>query len=164
MTIRHYLSMLGACVLLAIASGCGDATTSTEPAPDELTEQPADPATEDPTTEDPAAEAPADTPPATPDGTAQVPAEPAPPEQGNGDYPPEAISSFLSSCEASAQQAGATPEQASEYCSCTLDEIQARYSFDEFVQVDNDIQAGQEPPAEFDVIVDTCVNRVLGEG
>lgn len=151
--------MLGACVLLAIAPACGGETDqAATPDTDVTTEEPANDEAVDPEPDTSTAETPE---PDTTEGAA--PEEPVASGDANT-YPPEAVSSFLESCEASAVQAGATPEQAGDYCACTLDEIQALYTFDEFAQVDQDIREGQEPPAEFDAIVDTCVNRVLGEG
>ncbi|TVQ20259.1 MAG: hypothetical protein EA367_09060 [Leptolyngbya sp. DLM2.Bin15] len=153
--------MLGACVVLAIAPACAGETDQAD-APDTnatTTEEPVNGEAADPEADTSAAETPE------PDATEGAAAEETPVASGDTNtYPPEAVSSFLESCEASAVQAGATPEQASDYCACTLDEIQALYTFDEFAQVDEDIREGQEPPAEFDAIVDTCVNRVLGEG
>lgn len=151
--------MLGACVLLAIAPACGETDQADAPnAAGTTTEEPVNDEAADPEPDTSTAETPE------PDATEGAASDETPASGDANTYPQEAVSSFLESCEASAVQAGATPEQAGDYCACTLDEIQALYTFDEFAQVDQDIREGQEPPAEFDAIVDTCVNRVLGEG
>jgi hypothetical protein len=152
--------MLGACVLLAIAPACaGETDQADTPDTDVTTEEPVNDEAAAPEPDTSTAETPE------PDATEEAAPEEEPVASGDANtYPEEARSSFLESCEASAVQAGATPEQAGDYCACTLDEIEVLYTFDEFAQVDQDIREGQEPPAEFDAIVDTCVNRVLGEG
>lgn len=163
MTIRSLCSMLGVCVLLAIAPACRSGETATTPDAETTTEAPADAAdsTDAPAESPDAAETPAETP------AAETPTDGATPSTevagvpGTGNYPPEAVESFLAGCEGAATQAGATPEQASAYCQCTLTEIQALYTFDEFNAVDAEIRQGGEPPAEFDEIVNTCVASTI---
>jgi hypothetical protein len=158
MKTRQYFSLIGACLILAIAPACGGNDQAEAPENDSATEQVDTP---DDSVEEEAA-APEDSAPAeTPTETAEAPA-PEGEETANEPYPPEAADSFINGCVSAAVGAGATQDQASEYCACTLDEIQQEYTFEEFAEVDRQIQQGGEPPAEFDDIVNFCVEQTVG--
>ncbi len=161
MKTRQYFSLMAACLILAIAPACGNDDQAAAPDSETTTEQ-----TEAPTGTTP--EDSATEPPETPE-TAEAPAEPneaaeAPATQENATaepYPPEAAAGFINGCVSAAVSAEATEEQATAYCNCTLDEIQKEYSFEEFAEVDRQLQEGGEPPAEFERIVNFCVDQTI---
>mgnify|MGYP001046509408 CR=1 FL=1 len=167
MKTRQYFSLIGACLILAIAPACGGNEQAEAPesepmvdpieVPDDIGEEEAE-APEETTADDSAetAEAPEES-----TETAEAPATDGS-ETANEPYPPEAADSFINGCVSAAVGAGATEAQASEYCACTLDEIQQEYTFEEFAEVDRQIQDGGEPPAAFDEIVNFCVEQTVG--
>jgi len=57
-----------------------------------------------------------------------------------GEYPPEVIDNFTSSCEG----AGNDPA----FCGCVIDEIQDTVSYDRFVEIDQELAEGGEVPQE----------------
>jgi hypothetical protein len=70
-------------------------------------------------------------------------------DMAESEYPPEVIAEFLSSCtggDAAMQQ----------FCECSIEEIQQRYSFDEFVEIDANLTANQDPPEALMEIFDAC--------
>lgn len=75
--------------------------------------------------------------------------ESSPSELAESEYPPEVIAEFLSSCtggDAAMQQ----------FCECSLEEIQQQYSFEEFVEIDANIAANQDPPEALMAIFNAC--------
>lgn len=66
-------------------------------------------------------------------------------------YPPQAIQAWMSVC-----VRDDSPE-AQVFCQCTIDEIQNNYTVEEFIQLGQNIQSGQEPPEKFNQIIQSCV-------
>lgn len=62
----------------------------------------------------------------------------------------------MESCVNSATRSGASADVAQNYCTCTIDKIQARYTFTEFAAIVVEMQASQEMPPEINEIVDEC--------
>jgi hypothetical protein len=78
-------------------------------------------------------------------------ADPVPPPTNS--YPASEVEAYMNSCVASAQNAGATAEQAEGYCSCTIYNIQDQYTYEEFIGVVEEMQAsGEFPPAMIEII------------
>ena len=78
-----------------------------------------------------------------------TPRESTPNDLAESDYPPEVIAGFLASCtggDAAMQQ----------FCECSIEEIQQQYSFEEFVEIDANIRANQDPPEAVMEIFDAC--------
>jgi hypothetical protein len=72
-------------------------------------------------------------------------------------YPEAEITAYMTSCTQSAQNSGATAEQAQQYCRCTIDKIQQQYTYDEFVKVVQEMQAaGGNFPAPIQEIIASC--------
>ncbi|MBO9999781.1 MAG: hypothetical protein J7641_12395 [Cyanobacteria bacterium SID2] len=71
-------------------------------------------------------------------------------EQTGSAYPPQTIENFMASCTEG-------DETRQEACQCAIDRMQAQYSFEEFVQLDRQIQGGEEVPAEVTAIMEACL-------
>ena len=60
------------------------------------------------------------------------------------DYPPSATQNFMNSC----QTSGGTQE----FCSCALDKIQRKYTYEEFSTIELKIKVGQAPEKFLDFV------------
>ncbi|WP_159789684.1 hypothetical protein [Sodalinema gerasimenkoae] len=65
------------------------------------------------------------------------------------DYPAEAIDRFLESC------TGGDPAM-QRSCSCAIEEIQQRYSFEEFVELEQEIEAGRDDGTVLAELLQVC--------
>jgi hypothetical protein len=63
-------------------------------------------------------------------------------------YPEEVVQNFMDSC----MKSGGNQAQ----CSCSINKIQERYSFDEFKQVEAEIQRTNELPSGMVEILESC--------
>lgn len=80
-----------------------------------------------------------------------VTAQPTP-EQPKNPYPQEVTDAYLEACLQGSVAQGLTEQQSKSLCTCTLEQFQTRYTFDEFVQVYAETNQSDETPAEiFDV-------------
>ncbi|KPQ37914.1 MAG: hypothetical protein ACLFM4_10595 [Phormidium sp.] len=70
-------------------------------------------------------------------------------DSAESDYPPEVIAEFLDSC-----TGGDTAMQ--QFCECSIEEIQQQYSFEEFVEIDANLTANQDPPDAITAIFAAC--------
>jgi hypothetical protein len=61
------------------------------------------------------------------------------PSAGGDEYPEAAVDNFLDSCTA---QPGATDSE----CECAIEEIQSEIPYEEFVEVDEALREGRDPP------------------
>ncbi len=71
-------------------------------------------------------------------------------------YPADEVEAYMESCVNSATKSGASADVAQNYCTCTIDKIQARYTFTEFAKIVVEMQASQQMPPEINQIVDEC--------
>ncbi len=73
-------------------------------------------------------------------------------ERQKNPYPQEVTDAYLEACLQGSVAQGLTEKQSKSLCTCTLEQFQTRYTFDEFVQVYAETNQSDEPPAEiFDV-------------
>jgi len=61
------------------------------------------------------------------------------------DYPADVIQNFMNSCQS-------TSDGDQKLCSCLLDKIQEKYTFEEFLAIDAKMQAGQTPSEFLDFV------------
>jgi serine/threonine protein kinase len=71
-------------------------------------------------------------------------------------YPADETESYMSNCVSSATNSGATPEQAQRYCGCTLEQLQSKYSFEEFTAIVKRYEQSQQIPSELTEVVNYC--------
>ncbi|HEY9620444.1 MAG TPA: serine/threonine-protein kinase [Crinalium sp.] len=71
-------------------------------------------------------------------------------------YPDAEVQSYMSNCVSSATNSGATSAQAQSYCTCTLEQLQRKYSFDEFATMVQKYQQTQQIPSEFTEVINYC--------
>ncbi|WP_413164384.1 hypothetical protein ACL6C3_00675 [Capilliphycus salinus ALCB114379] len=82
---------------------------------------------------------------------ADVNAQPASYNRKNP-YPQEVTEAYLGACMQGSMAQGLTEQQSKSLCNCTLEQFQSRYTFEEFVQVSEEMNQSGEPPAEiFDI-------------
>ena len=63
------------------------------------------------------------------------------------DYPPEVLTTFVTRCTAQAPRGA---------CECTLDEIQRRFTYEQFTALERRTQETGKPPAEFQTVANAC--------
>lgn len=61
---------------------------------------------------------------------------------GSHRYPAEAESNFLSSCQSSATQSGASSSRGRTFCQCVLTGLEKKVSYTEFKRVDTQVTLG----------------------
>lgn len=64
-------------------------------------------------------------------------------------YPPEVVDRFLENC------TGGDPAM-ERTCTCAIEEIQERYSFEEFVELEQEIQAGRDDGTVLAELLQAC--------
>lgn len=64
-------------------------------------------------------------------------------------YPPEAVARFLENC------TGGDPAL-QRSCTCAIEEIQQRYSFEEFVELEQEIEAGRDDGTVLAELLEIC--------
>lgn len=69
-------------------------------------------------------------------------------DDGGGGFSPEIRDAYLEGCET---------EQNSDFCECTMDEIEERFSEEDFIRFA--IEATEEPPEEFLEIAFACLGE-----
>lgn len=88
-----------------------------------------------------------------PAGAEPVPAEIA---QANT-YPPQEVQVYMESCVSSATAQGLAQDFAQNYCTCTINAFQERYTYTEFAELALSAQAAEQPPAELMEVVELCL-------
>jgi hypothetical protein len=74
-------------------------------------------------------------------------------------YPPEVVNGFITQC--TAQASNIDPALMRSLCSCTMDEFQNRYSFEEFRKIGMGMEKGQAMPQEFSDIMNFCASKII---
>jgi hypothetical protein len=65
------------------------------------------------------------------------------------EYPKEVMSTFLKGCQLH-------PQNNLDYCTCSLKELQARYTFREFTKLDSEVRETKQIPPEVQAIFSQC--------
>jgi len=60
-------------------------------------------------------------------------------------YPADSIAVFLTSCEQSAKQSGASSSAAASACDCLIKRIETQFSFEDFATFDAELRLGGTP-------------------
>lgn len=96
------------------------------------------------------------------DSAAETPAEPSDsatadaPPANMASYPQPAIDEFLEGCETGAQGM----DYAQQVCQCTIDTVQADYTFEEFERINAALGAGEQLPDEILSITANCYSEI----
>lgn len=78
-------------------------------------------------------------------------------------YPANQVQEYLNSCQSTATSSGLDATTATNYCSCTINAIQQRYTYSQFVNLAQTLEANQssqtpaDPPAGLLEIAQMCV-------
>ncbi|MGD1902203.1 MAG: hypothetical protein ACFB9N_08185 [Geitlerinemataceae cyanobacterium] len=78
-------------------------------------------------------------------------------QTAEGGYPQNAVDNFTEGC------LGSGFDFADEICSCTIDKIQANYSFDEFKEMNEAVNEGGELPIEMLQLTGSCYSEIAAE-
>jgi hypothetical protein len=76
-------------------------------------------------------------------------------DQGDG-YPPEVVQNFMNAC---TTEAGGRAE-AEDACTCVIERLQEEMTLDEFLEFENQVEAGEGIPSEVSDIIDRCASGV----
>lgn len=65
-------------------------------------------------------------------------------------YTPDFVSFYMGEC------VGSKGSEAQAFCQCTIDKIQEKFSYQEFLTIGLEITGGQEPPEDFNKLIKSC--------
>ncbi len=82
-------------------------------------------------------------------------------QQPANSYPEELVQIYMDSCVNSAVNGGVPREIATNYCRCSINRIQARYTLDQFLAIVQSRTGNQLPP-QLEEIATLCVQQVGG--
>ncbi len=82
-------------------------------------------------------------------------------QQTVNQYPTEVVSNFISTCTQAATGDGVEAQLAQNICTCYVEEIQNKYTFAQFEEIDRQVAQGQPLPPAFQEIVTNCINRYV---
>ncbi|NJK39130.1 MAG: hypothetical protein HC825_02820 [Oscillatoriales cyanobacterium RM1_1_9] len=75
-------------------------------------------------------------------------------------YPTEIKEAYKKLCVQQSTGEGFTPQQATNLCTCVLDQFQARFTLDQFLKIYAESSKTQEPPDEFVEVGLACANQL----
>ncbi|WP_425216493.1 hypothetical protein [Tumidithrix helvetica] len=107
------------------------------------------PVAQTPTTQ---ASAPATSPAATPTTSPAATPKGENTSKPKNDYGAAFVKSYMDSC---VESSGGKVD----YCKCTINKIQDKYTLDEFVKISQELTPGKEPPPKFLEIINACVSN-----
>ena len=73
-------------------------------------------------------------------------------------WPEENREAFSYACVLNAEEAGADADEAQDYCSCVLSELERRYSIDEFAEIEQEMLRGVETDLDMTELQDLCLS------
>ena len=73
-------------------------------------------------------------------------------------WPEENREAFSNACVLNAEEAGADADEAQDYCSCVLSELERRYSIDEFAEIEQAMLRGEETDLDMTELGDLCLS------
>jgi hypothetical protein len=75
-------------------------------------------------------------------------------------YPPEVVNAFTEACVSGAGKT-VDPKVMQQICTCTIGEIQAQYTLEEFVAVANTMEKTNTLPAPVNQMVESCTMQAI---
>lgn len=72
-------------------------------------------------------------------------------------WPEENREAFSNACVLNAEEAGADADEAQDYCSCVLTELERRYSLDEFAEIEQEMLRGEATDLDMTELQDLCL-------
>ncbi|MBD2081432.1 hypothetical protein [Leptolyngbya sp. FACHB-17] len=81
--------------------------------------------------------------------------------QNTTPYPAEAVEVFTKTCVEQGDSKTISSEAMRQICTCSIEELQKTYSFEQFTQIGNSIGQGKAAPEELNSIVQACVAEVM---
>ncbi|WP_424094363.1 hypothetical protein [Moorena producens] len=71
-------------------------------------------------------------------------------QQSEIGYTPEFVNFYMGQC------VGTKGSEAQAFCQCTIDKIQEKYPYEEFLGIGLEITGGAEPPEDFNKLIKSC--------
>ncbi|AOY82917.1 hypothetical protein BJP36_26400 [Moorena producens JHB] len=71
-------------------------------------------------------------------------------QQSEIGYTPEFVNFYMGQC------VGTKGSEAENFCQCTIDKIQEKYPYEEFLSIGLEITGGAEPPEDFNKLIKSC--------
>ena len=65
-------------------------------------------------------------------------------------YTPDFVNFYMEEC------VGSKGSEAQAFCQCTIDKIQEKFSYQEFLSIGLEITGGKEPPEDFNKVIKSC--------
>lgn len=72
-------------------------------------------------------------------------------------WPSELKDNFITDCVTGAELQGASSEEANDYCSCLLDELEGEFSATEFQEAEQEMLRGEESALDLDSFASRCI-------
>ena len=73
-------------------------------------------------------------------------------------WPEENREAFSNACVLNAEEAGASADEAEDYCSCVLTELESRYSIDEFAEIEQEMLRGEATDLDMEELGEFCLS------
>ena len=73
-------------------------------------------------------------------------------------WPEENREAFSDACVLGAEESGVDADEAQDYCSCALTELERRYSLDEFAEIEQAMLRGEETDLDMTELQDLCLS------
>lgn len=73
-------------------------------------------------------------------------------------WPEENREAFSNACVLNAEEAGADADEAQDYCSCVLTELERRYSATEFTEIEQKLMRGEATDLDMTELADVCLS------
>jgi hypothetical protein len=84
----------------------------------------------------------------------------ASPANSESAYPQEIVDAYMDGCLQGAVAEGATQDQATQLCGCSISEFQARFTLEEFTTIVEQTEQTRQLPTEIGEVVQYCVQQV----
>jgi hypothetical protein len=77
---------------------------------------------------------------------------------GANGWPEETSAAFSNACVLNAEESGADPDSAQDYCSCALTELERRYSATEFAEIEQKMMRGEATDLDMTDLAEICLS------
>ena len=99
-----------------------------------------------------------------PEGSPVAPTQDVSPEalplDPENPYPQEIVDAYMDGCLQGAVAEGATQDQATQLCDCSISEFQARFTLEEFSTIVEQTEQTRQLPTEIGEVVHYCIQQI----
>lgn len=96
-----------------------------------------------------------------PSSPSQSPSSPSQSPSNGYQYPQAAIDTFVKACAEAGTQKGTSAEVMQKSCTCIINKLQKRYTYEQLKKINADVTAGKSTPPEFNDISISCARQYI---